>query len=218
MKKKNIIVLVILILMAIFISYFMFASGVTNKLKGELSGIFKDKTRYTSSLPVITFVANSSGERLVNDDVAITVNAISNSKITSVEYSLDRVKWIKASFEEENGVINAKITFKNSMNSDVYIKVKNEDGNQSYYYKTRVMIDKEKPIISVDSTPYSTVINLSDNFGLSYLQYSNDKLNWENEELSGDTMMSVNKLNLDFSYVRVVDKAGNISDVKMVNK
>lgn len=213
MKGKKIIVLTAIILVSIIISYFMFTSGVTSKLLGEISGVFKEKTRYTSDLPVITFVSNSSGEKLVNNDVNITVDVKSSSKVTKVLYSVDKNNWFKADIDEADNKVIARITFSNTMDSTVYIKAENQDGYESYYYETKVMIDKEKPSIKVSNTPVATLINLSDNQGLSYLQYSDDKLNWENEELQGQTMMSINKVNLDFSYVRAVDKAGNISKI-----
>ena len=48
------------------------------------------------------------------------------------------------------------------------------------------------------------------------MQYSNDGINWDSEEISGNSI-TLTKNIYDMTYVRTVDMAGNISEVKKVD-
>lgn len=211
--KRNLLILFVIVILVVFSSYFLFASGITGKLKGnvlKLDASLNDEVN-ASFLPVITMVINSSGEKIVNSDVAVTIIAESNYKTDKVYYSFDMENWTNATIENKGSDnITAKIVFDKTMNEIVYIVAENERGYKSYAYKTLVNIDKETPYIGVNKT---TLI-ASDNVGLSKVQYSNDKVNWDSTYITG-TETTLSK-DVSYSYVRVVDLAGNISEIKEI--
>lgn len=214
--KRNLIFLVIALVLAVFSSYLLFASGVTSKLSASANRITAslDNSPNVSDYPIITMVYNSSGEKLVNNDVAITVVVENDYKIDKIYYSFNRKDWI----EGPNGVYKQgttifKLVFNKTMNEKVYIVVENEKGYKSYPYETTVNIDKEKPQISVNNYFDKVIINASDNNALSKIQYSNDKMVWDDRKINGKDI-SVN--GEKYSYVRVVDTVGNISKIKKI--
>lgn len=216
--KKNILILFLILMVIILTSYFLFVSDTTNKIKASLSKLSANVNEdvNASYYPVITMVINSSGQRLVNEDVAVTVIAESQYKIDKVYYSFDKETWYDDAFEANYGKeANIKLVFNESMDEKLYIKVENEKGYQSYVYETSIKIDKEKPKVKVSKKNYGINVTAEDNYGLSNVQFSYDGVNWDSEEISG-TMVSMGKKDFDYSYVRVVDEAGNISDVKEV--
>ena len=75
--RRNLMFLVITLVLAVFTSYLLFASGLTSKLSASANKMTAslDNSPNASDYPVITMVFNSSGEKLVNNDVAITVVA-----------------------------------------------------------------------------------------------------------------------------------------------
>ena len=214
--RRNLMFLVITLVLAVFTSYLLFASGVTSKLSASANKMTAslDNSPNTSDYPVITMVFNSSGEKLVNNDVAITVVAENDYKIDRVYYSYDKENWQegpKGLIERDNTTF--KLIFNKTMNEKVYIVVENEKGYRSYPYETTVNIDKYAPQISVNNYFDKIIINASDNNELSKVQYSNDNKVWENREVSGKDI-SIN--GEKYSYVRVVDTAGNISSIKKI--
>ena len=75
-------------------------------------------------------------------------------------------------------------------------------GNISF--KRRYYYDKQK----------EERVYLLDNYMLSSIQYSNDNVNWDSYDVNEKSAtLDINK---DYNFVRIVDKAGNISDVKQV--
>lgn len=207
---KNILIFIIIILVAIFVSYFIFSSGITNKLKGSVEELSASiNGTLPDDLPIINSVINSSGEELVNTDVAIIIDANSKYDISRVEYSYDLKKWIVAKDNFNSKNINNKIVFKNDINKTIYFRVVNKKGYKSYPYKTTIMIDKKNPEVSIKEN----VINAKDETGLSAIQYSNDKMDWVDEEIYGNQVI-LEKKNIDYKYIRVVDKVGNISNIK----
>lgn len=216
--KKNILVLFLLSMFIILTSYFLFISGTTNKIKASLNKMSKNLNQNANSsyYPVITMVINSSGDRLVNEDVVLTVFAESMYKIDKVYYSYDKKTWYDDVYEANYGKeANIKLLFTKTMNKTVYVKVENEKGYQSYVYEALVKIDKETPTLKIDVNFDKLSILASDNTGLSSIQYSYDGINWEEENISGKSA-TINKELFNIKYVRVVDTAGNISDVKKV--
>ena len=215
MSKKNVIIFSVVILFAISVSYFMFEIGVTNKLEGRIydTKIKIKEGRYTSDLPVINMVINSSGEKIVNDSVALTVKAKSNYNIIRIEYSTDLKNWKTIKKDINSKDIMTKLVFNDSIYGDVYIRVINEEGYRSYAYKTSVKIDKVLPKIRVYKEDNDVVLKASDNVMLSSIQYSNDKLNWEDEKVNAEAI-ALRKNDINYKYVRVVDSAGNISSIK----
>lgn len=215
--KKNLFILIIIILCVIVLSYLLFFSGITNKLKGSVNGLsasLNDNVNQ-NDLPIINSVINSSGETLVNTDVAIIINASSIYNITKMEYSFDLKKWkeIDGSYNTKN--INAKLVFKDDMDKMLYIRATNEKGYQSYAYKTAIKIDKTAPKIIVGKYKDDTIIKASDLNKVSSIQYSSDKLNWEDFDVSGDEV-TITKTLSSGTYLRAVDSAGNISKIKEV--
>lgn len=214
--KRNLMFLIITLVLAVFSSYLLFASGVTGKLSASANKMTAslDNNPNASDYPVITMVFNSSGERLVNNDVAITVVAENDYKIDKVYYSFDKESWIEGpKGVTEKNKTTFKIVFKETMNEKVYIIVENEKGYRSYPYETIVNIDNKEPQVSVNNYFDKIIINAFDNNELSKVQYSNDKKVWEEKEVSGKDI-SINAER--YSYVRVVDIAGNISKIKKI--
>lgn len=209
--KRNILIFAIAIIVIVFISYFIFTSGITGNLRASIKRLSGSTEDYNvNDLPVIDFVVNSSGEEFVNTDVAITVNASSNSKIDRLYYSFDLENWKVVKDDLNKTEITSKIVFTDDMNENLYIIVENENGYRSYAYKTSVKIDKENPKVKVSKDGNAVVINASDNNELKYIQYSSDGVNWTDEEASGEEI-TMTKENFDYEYVRVVDMVGNIS-------
>lgn len=215
--KKYIVMALVIIVAVIFISYFIFTAGFTKKIKGEVIGMtamVEDATQ--SDLPIINYVINSSGENVVNTDVALIINAVSKYDINKIEYSFDLKKWNEVTDLSKGKEIDFKLVFSNSGNRNVYVRVYNDHGYRSYPYKTVVNIDKENPVIEI-STVDDLVILAKDNNALSYIQYSNDKINWDDEDLSGEEVM-LRKKDFNYKYIRVVDIVGNVSKIKEVGK
>ena len=215
--KRNIFILLIVIMIVISISYLLFFSGLTIKLKASLQNLtINNNDANASDLPLIDTVINSSGQQLVNTDVAIIINSSSKYNITKIEYSFDLKDWKKVKGEYGSKNVTTKIVFEETMNEKVYIRVENEKGYKSYAYETVVNIDKEKPSISFNKDKNNVVISASDNNIVETIQYSNDKLSWEDEVVSAESV-TITKNLAKGSYIRAVDAAGNISEVKKID-
>ena len=215
--KRNIFILLIVIMIVISISYLLFFSGLTIKLKASLQNLtVNNNDANASDLPLIDSVINSSGQQLVNTDVAIIINSSSKYNITKIEYSFDLKDWKKVKGEYGSKNVTTKIVFEETMNEKVYIRVENEKGYKSYAYETVVNIDKEKPSISFNKDKNNVVISASDNNIVETIQYSNDKLSWEDEVVSAESV-TITKNLAKGSYIRAVDAAGNISEVKKID-
>ena len=215
--KRNIIILIVIAILVVFSSYFLFISGITGEFNANVNKLSAsvNSNPNASFYPVITTVINSSGEEVTKNNVAVTINAESIYKIDKLYYSFDMKNW-KESDEFKKGYnINYKLVFTKQMNEKLYIKVENEKGYVSYPYETIINIDKEKPVIKTSNFFSDKKAILTDNYDLSLIQYSNDKRNWVNEEISGDNF-TINKIKENYKYLRVVDKAGNISKIKKI--
>lgn len=216
--KRNVLILIVIVALVIILSYLIFASGLTGRLRANIEGLnakTNDEVK-ASDLPIIASVINSSGETLVNTDVALIINAYSNYKITDLEYSKDLKSWKKIKGDFNDKEISSKLIFSKTMNETIYIRATNDHGYSSYAYATKVMIDKEKPNLKVTESSSEIVIKASDNVELSSIQFSTDKLNWSDEEISGESITLRKKLG-DYSYVRIVDSVGNISEEKKID-
>ena len=223
MKKNKIYILVAIciVVVTIFCSYLLFNNGFTNKILANVANSINvveyddgGKSNY-NNYPIIDNVFNSSGENLVNTDVTLTINASSRYNITNVKYSFDLEKWFDIDKDFNDKYISVKLIFNNTINKNVYIKVVNEKGYESYAYKTKVKIDKEKPNIKVNRTFNGLEITVKDNIEILKLQYSKDKMSWVDENYSGEEI-SILKANFNYKYVRAVDIVGNISEIKEV--
>lgn len=216
-SKKNIFIFISLILVAVLSSYLLYKTGNTNKIKGLARKVNNNINRSTNSsdYPVINNVFNSSGEKLTNSDVAITINASSIYNITKIEFSYDLKKWNEITVNKPSKKLNDRIIFNKTINSKLYVRVVNEMNNKSYPYETYINIDKVKPVIIATKTNNSVFIRTRDNNDLVSIQYSNDKENWDEELISG-TNIFMRKDEFNYKYVRTVDKAGNISLIKEV--
>ena len=204
-------------MIVISISYLLFFSGLTIKFKASLQNLtVNNNDANASDLPLIDTVINSSGQQLVNTDVAIIINSSSKYNITKIEYSFDLKDWKKVKGEYGSKNVTTKIVFEETMNEKVYIRVENEKGYKSYAYETVVNIDKEKPSISFNKDKNNVVISASDNNIVETIQYSNDKLSWEDEVVSAESV-TITKNLAKGSYIRAVDAAGNISEVKKID-
>lgn len=215
--KKNLFILIIVIICVIVLSYLLFFSDITNKLKASVNGLSASINENVNQgdLPIINNVINSSGEVLVNTDVAIIINASSIYNITKVEYSFDLKKWKKIDGSYNTKNVNIKLVFKDDMDKILYIRATNEKGYQSYAYKTAIKIDKTAPKIIIGKYKKDTTIKASDLNKVSSIQYSSDKLNWEDINVSGGEV-TITKTFDKGTYLRAVDSAGNISKIKEV--
>lgn len=215
--KKNLFIFIIIIVCVIVFSYFLFFSGITEKLRASATGITAsvDKDVKKEDLPVIKSVINSSGNSVVNSNVVLNVTASSIYKITKVEYSFDLKDWKKISGNFNRNNIDAKIIFTKTMDKKIYIRVTNDHGYRSYPYKTSVKIDKESPVIEIGDFESDTVTKVKDNVEISSIQCSSDKLNWEDFDVSGQEV-TITKTLSSGTYLRAVDSAGNISKIKEV--
>ena len=215
--KKNLFIFIIIIVCVIVFSYFLFFSGITEKLRASATGITAnvDKDVKKEDLPVIKSVINSSGNSFVNSNVVLNVTASSIYKITKVEYSFDLKDWKKISGNFNRNNIDAKIIFTKTMDKKIYIRVTNDHGYRSYPYKTSVKIDKESPVIEIGDFESDTVIKAKDNVEISSIQCSSDKLNWEDFDVSGQEV-TITKTLSSGTYLRAVDSVGNISKIKEV--
>ncbi len=221
MRKNinNVIILSSIVISIIFISYFLFSKGITNKIQANLIKL-NGKLNNNSNMndhPVITMVINSSGEKLVNEDVALTAIVESKYKVDKAYYSFDMKNWYDKGYDinyKENTSI--KFVFNKSMNETVYIKVENSNGYQSYVYKTIVKIDKKAPIINVSKQNDKIIINALDNVGLASILYSFDGVNWDEKKIEGNSY-SEDLLDINYKYYKAVDMAGNISKIKELN-
>lgn len=215
--KKNLFIFIIIIVCVIVFSYFLFFSGITEKLRASATGITAsvDKDVTKEDLPVINSVINSSGNSVVNSNVVLNVTASSIYKITKVEYSFDLKDWKKISGNFNRNNIDAKIIFTKTMDKKIYIRVTNDHGYRSYPYKTSVKIDKESPVIEIGDFESDTVIKAKDNVEISSIQCSSDKLNWEDFDVSGQEV-TITKTLSSGTYLRAVDSVGNISKIKEV--
>ena len=215
--KKNLFIFIIIIVCVIVFSYFLFFSGITEKLRASATGITAnvDKDVKKEDLPVINSVINSSGNSVVNSNVVLNITASSIYKITKVEYSFDLKNWKKISGNFNRNTIDAKIIFTKTIDKKIYIRVTNDHGYRSYPYKTSVKIDKESPVIEIGNFESDTVIKVKDNVEISSIQYSFDKLNWEDFDVSGQEV-TITKTLSSGTYLRAVDSVGNISKIKEV--
>lgn len=215
--KKNLFIFIIIIVCVIVFSYFLFFSGITEKLRASATGITAnvDKDVKKEDLPVINSVINSSGNSVVNSNVVLNITASSIYKITKVEYSFDLKNWKKISGNFNRNNIDAKIIFTKTIDKKIYIRVTNDHGYRSYPYKTSVKIDKESPVIEIGNFESDTVIKAKDNVEISSIQCSSDKLNWEDFDVSGQEV-TITKTLSSGTYLRAVDSAGNISKIKEV--
>ena len=220
-NKTYLLVAICIVIVTIFCSYLLFNKGFTNNLLANVVNSINTveyddggKSNY-NNYPIIDNVFNSSGEKLVNTDIALTINASSRYNITNVEYSFDLKKWFDIDKDFNDKYISVKLIFNNTINKNVYIKVVNEKGYESYAYKTKVKIDKEKPNIKVNRTFNGLEIIATDNIEILKMQYSKDKMSWVDENYSGEEI-SILKKNFNYKYVRAVDITGNISEIKEV--
>ena len=212
-EKRNVLILLFIVILVVIFSYLIFISGTTNKLKASINRQKKVNTNSNASFyPVIKMVINSSGESLVNSDVALNIIGESIYTIDKVYYSYDGKKWYNNYYSFSSGKeANIKLVFKETMNKKVYIKIENEMGYQSYPYETIINIDKEKPTIKINSNN----VLISDNHELSSILLSNDNINYEEIKISGKKhTLNINEIN--YNYIKAVDMAGNISDLKKI--
>lgn len=214
--KRNIIILVVVIILVVFCSYFLFTNGITSEFGANVNRLSAsiNSNPNVSFYPVITTVINSSGESVTNSNVGVTVNAESIYKIDKLYYSFDLKKWKEKSNFKKDYNITSKLVFTKEMNKKLYIKVENEKGYVSYPYETIINIDKEKPIIKTSNFYSDNKAILKDNYALAFIQYSNDKVNWTYNKISGNSYTI--EIDKSYNYLRVVDKAGNISKIKKI--
>ncbi len=222
MKKSKLTIICMILggILLVLCSYLLYSSGTTNILsdlfnRSKASALNQNKD--VSDYPIISFVVNSTGEKLVNTEALIEITATDRVGITKIEYSFDKNKWYDNFDEVKYGKVStARIVFDKTMDEIIYIRAKNKTGNESYYYETSVKIDKQKPDISVQSEEKTVSVTSKDNVRVSKVQTSYDNLNWDtiatNTTIDSHLNTSLDKPD-GILYVRAVDTAGNTSKV-----
>lgn len=212
---RNLIIFIMISVVVAISSYFLFSNGIADKILGSINKLKASVNGNEGNIedyPVITYLLNTSGEKEVNTDVVVTINASGKDEITDFEYSFDKKTWYKDFQDIKTGKqASARKIFTDTMNKAVYFKVTNKYGYRSYYSKTIVNIDKEKPVIERGLS----LIIATDNSLIDKVQYSNDLINWEDYDFEDIKEISLGKI--DYKYVRAVDKSGNISEVLKTN-
>lgn len=216
--RNYVIVIVLVFSLTLLASYGIYKSGITNKLKASLNKMtykFDDEV-LVGNYPKINLLINSSGEKLVNEDVSVTVFASSNYVIDKLYFSYDLKKWKSFEKFKKGKNIKAKLTFKKSIKSKLYIRVENAKGYQSYASKTSLYIDKKKPKLSIRKSLDHIIITASDNVSLDKVGYSKDGENFDYEEINKVKKSTFSKEYKDYKYVCVLDSAGNMSKIKNI--
>ena len=219
-NKKMIIVFAwtFLVILSGF-SFIYVANNVTNRLYGAvIEKKSLDIKNDDDNNPKINLLINSSGEKVVNENISISTLSSKEDKVERMIYSFDLNKWYASKkCKNDNDNTICKISFKKNINKPIYIRVIDSNGNSSYYSKTKVMIDKKKPSIRYSKTKKTVIFDMSDNYYVSKVQYSNDLLNWDTEELEEANSLRIEKEDFKYKYARVVDSAGNVSkNVKII--
>ncbi len=215
--KRNVLIFIVIMFLVVAISYFMYLLNVPSKFESYFKNMRAsvNKNINASDRPIITEIVNSSGGNMVNTDVVITINATSKYNISKIEYSYDLKSWknINETFDKKQ--TSVKLIFTKTMDKKIYFRVTNSYGYKSYAYETTIKIDKMLPSIDLIFDDKDVLINAKDNAGLFSLQYSNDKLNWDEEVLIAEDI-TIRKPRFDYKYVRAIDVNGNISDIKII--
>lgn len=216
--KANLLIFTLIIIAALFISYKIFVGGLTGRLEASVNNLTKkdNESMIISNYPKINLIVNSSGEKIVNGDIAITVIAESSYKIDKIHYSYDQEKWYTSTDFDHKKNINAKLIFNKSINSNLYIRVENEKGYKSYASQTHLHIDNNKPKLYVRRSGSHVIINTSDESGLEKIGYSKDNITWDFEDLDGKKNTVFSKEYGDYLYIQVVDIASNKSEIKKI--
>lgn len=191
-------------------SIFLYKNGkiteIINSLYKITGSVINNKVS-EEDYPVITFLSNSSGEKITNDDVVITVNAESNKNIKEFYYSFNNIDWVKIKDVKTGLKAEARIVFKDNMMETVFVKAVNKDNISSYSNKTKVRIDKEAPVIRMDIDGFTA----TDNYLVSKFQCSSDGIDYVDYEFYPKSKIYIK--NISCNYIRAVDTAGNISKV-----
>ena len=216
MNNKK-IVFIFIILTSLVSSFLLFNLGITSKLLGTITGINAQDYTYQNSnnYPYIDLVINSTGEKLVNEESSIIVFASSKYKITKFLYSLDKQNYKEFDFYYDGDKYIGKLDFLGTFNSDIYIKVENEQKYSSYVYTTKINVDKQKPMIEYNIKNNNIHIYAKDNLKLSSIQCSLDGYNYNDNIINEKNILMILKKE-SCNYIRTVDKAGNISEVKKI--
>ncbi|HOZ54055.1 MAG TPA: hypothetical protein PKY25_01840 [Bacilli bacterium] len=232
MKKLiRLLFITLLIIFAIEFSDFLYKSGYTDKALGYLKKTYASILNLpinTNDYPVIKSISNSSGGKLINDDVVILIEAIDKEGIANFYYSFNKKDWYSDfNYIKINKKAEAKLVFNSTMDKTVYFYVTNNKLNKSYIFSTKVLIDKDKPKltyeVSYDNNIKRIYATAIDNYEMKKMQYSYDSKIWYddyeykyyslNKKLDGKLVKSINQK----IYIRAVDKVGNISKVYSIN-
>ncbi|MEG2620532.1 MAG: hypothetical protein RSA10_00340 [Bacilli bacterium] len=221
--KKNVFNIICLGLSAVLItlfSYFLYVGGITENISLFLSKIKANANiseNVSSNYPRIDLFVNSSGEKITNEDLVLIVNSSDDIKISKAEYSFDKQRWFDDFDEETYGKESVvKKVFRENIDKKVYLRVTNNKGYSSYVIQTIVNVDKTKPVVNLQKKGNEVLVTAKDNVGITQVQYSYDNLIWNDftdVKFNGKDV-TVNILKEKATFIRVVDKAGNISKIK----
>ncbi len=141
--RRNFLLLIMLLIISVVSCFTLIQTGVLNKIEGNVSNAI-EKEDYNIK-PKITMLINSSGENKVNEDVVLTIDAMSDVKIDKIEYSMDKENWLESddlTYDKEKDKYISRIIFTKNINKTVYVRAVDEYNNVSYYQSTVVNIEK----------------------------------------------------------------------------
>ena len=84
-SRENIFILSFILVIVAVASYMIYQVGVINKLGASVLRVGSDgSSKLYDNLPKINYVINSSGQKYVNNDVVLTINASSDYNIVKI--------------------------------------------------------------------------------------------------------------------------------------
>lgn len=201
---------------------------------GKLSAIYSDTIMLKSILGIISdpsIIDINSGAQYTNKTgiiliISPPIPVPPTSPYTKMALSQDGVKW--SSWSTITSPKSISLTGTDGIKR-VYIKFKNDDGEESNIYYDEIILDRKKPVgvllinngdyITNQSMVYLTFNVMDELSGVYFVSFSKDGTNFDasydypavlpiNYLLSGDGVKKV--------YMKIVDKAGNVSS-KMID-
>ena len=181
----------------------------------------KDSYKIDKEKPVVKTMTGNPGT-WTNKDVYLTATATEEySGIDHWQYSNDNKKWMSYTNSSKNPFKTPAF----STQQNIYMRAVDKAGNiSSKSMSTTLKIDKTKPMKPVLTNPtkgnwvnYNFSVKATtkeEGAGVAYWQYSYDEKNWttyKDSATSSFTTTPFSKERNQLVYMRVVDKAGNIS-------
>lgn len=180
-------------------------------------------TKFDKIAPTKPIITNSSQGNATNQNVSITVT--SEDTLSGIDHYewFENNAWTTRALKTENSV--GKITFMaERKNLTIRFRAVDKVGNISQEATTVINLDKTAPVLSPitnssnenwTNQPIKLSWTITENgSGIQKVQYSYDGQQWNNElEKSEWYGITIENQRNDTLYIRVIDTAGNISNV-----